>query len=200
MNALDIIKNGFKMLFLADETMNVSTKDGLNLIVFGTELATGLKITQVNSDGTQTDLADGDYILTSGQTITVAGSLITGVIETPAESNNPDAEGVAAEEMVDAAPTDAPVEDTAPNDLETRVAKIEEDITKIMEVLNQILENSTEMKKQTSELKSENAILSAKLAEPAGTKPNTAPMLAGKDLGKKIDMTEVMKLVSEKNK
>lgn len=194
MNAIDVIKNGFKMLFLAEETIQVSTNDGKNLIVFGTELTTGLKVLIVDDAGVQTELPDGDYQLTSGQTITVKSAVIDAIVETPA----PEAE--VETEMSEAILVEAPVEaPTNTKSLEERIAKIEEDNLKIMEVLNQILENSTEMKKQTQELskqnlelKNQNEELNTKLAtEPSGSKPEIKPILAGNDKSG-IDMEQVL--------
>ena len=197
MTAIDLIKNGFKMLFLAEETIQISTNDGKNLIVFGTELATGLKVLVVDDAGVQTELPDGEYQLTSGQTITIESSMVKGIIETPA----PDAKVEAEAEMADVIPTDMPAEttDTTTKTIEERVAKIEEDNLKIMEILNQILDNSMEMKKQTQELSKQNVELSkenkelnTKLnTEPSGSKPEIKPMLAGNGtLG--IDMEQVL--------
>jgi small-conductance mechanosensitive channel len=192
MNAIDIIKNGFKMLFLADETIQVSTNDGKNLIVFGTELATGQKVLIVDEAGVQTELPDGDYQLTSGQTITVKSSMIETITETPA----PEAETEVEIEM--ATETETPEVEVKAG-LEERIAKIEEDNLKIMEILNQILEASTEMKKQTQELSNQNVELSKQneelnlklKSEPSGSKPEIKPILAGN--GKSgIDMEEVL--------
>jgi hypothetical protein len=196
MNAIDVIKNGFKMLFLADETIQVSTNDGKNLIVFGTDLATGLKVLIVDEAGVQTELPDGVYQLTSGQDITVKSSMIVGIVETPAPEAQVEAE------MAEVIPTeDMPAEttDTTTKTIEERVAKIEEDNLKIMEILNQILENSMDLKKQTEELGKQNVELSKQneelnlklKSEPSGSKPEIKPILAGN--GKSgIDMDQVL--------
>lgn len=192
MNAIDVIKNGFKMLFLADETIQVSTNDGKNLIVFGTDLATGQKVLIVDEAGVQTELPDGDYELTSGQTITVKSSVIEGIVETPAPA--------AETEMVEDVPAESDTtEPVVTKTIEERVAKIEEDNLKIMEILDQILENSMDLKKQTEELNKQNVELSKEneelnlklKSEPSGSKPEIKPILAGN--GKNgIDMEQIL--------
>lgn len=187
-----------KLMFGDNATMNVSTTDGKNLIIMGSEIAEGLEIYMIDADNVQSNLPDGDYPLSDGTTITVTGNIITAIAAASPETASPDDTEMAApaDPKAATAPTDAP----ANGDIEKRLTDLETAVNKILELLtNQGSMNEQVMKSQ----KDLEVRLQVIADEPAETKIELKPKtntIANSKQEFKADIEDIRKLISDKNK
>lgn len=164
--ALEQIKENLKkLLSFAKETKkfdNLTLTDGTNITIEEGELAVGVTVYQVDDQGNQTPLEDGDYVLQDGRTFTIKSNVVE-VVSGPEE----DPEAVqSGEKEVDSVETakqklesnlpvghdgkqdqaDQPTQDTQKEgDISSRVEDLEKQVADILTLLQQISGSQTEV-------------------------------------------------------
>ena len=199
---LNNIKAQFKKLMFAGETYTCTTVDGKNLIVIGgTEVATGLEIYEVNSDGTQIPLENGEYKLMDGKTIVVTDNLVSEIklpeapqaeVEAPAETTVEMCGETIMEDMPEA--PEMPEEDM----MAKRLDALEAQIAEIMNILSGTMEKTNMIEDKTIKMSETIIKLSA---EPAGNKANIGKKMVQDAATKQsATMDEIREIAKKLNK
>jgi hypothetical protein len=211
---LNNIKAQFKKLMFATENYTCTTVDGKNLIVLGgTDIATGLEIYEVNADGTQIPLENGDYKLMDGRSIMITDNLVSEVkmpeapaaeVEAPAEEVemcgttimevSPDEISEVEDEMPE-------IEDEMMEDkglMAKRIEALESQIAEIMNMLSGTMKKATDIEDKTIKMSEQIIKLSN---EPAGEKANVGKKMV-QDVATKnsVTMDEIREIAKKINK
>jgi hypothetical protein len=210
---LNNIKAQFKKLMFATENYTCTTVDGKNLIVLGgTDIATGLEIYEVNADGTQIPLENGDYKLMDGRSIMITDNLVSEVKMPEA----PDAETAPVEEVemcgttiMEVSPDEiSEVEDEMPEIedemmedkglMAKRIEALESQIAEIMNMLSGTMKKATDIEDKTIKMSEQIIKLSN---EPAGEKANVGKKMV-QDVATKnsVTMDEIREIAKKINK
>lgn len=204
------IKEQFKKLMFATENYTCTTVDGKNLIVIGgTDIGTGLEIYEVNADGTQIPLENGDYKLMDGRSIMITDNVISEVKmpEAP-EAETEEVElcgntvmGDMPDEITDIEDEMPEVEDEMMEDkglMAKRIEALESQIAEIMNMLAGTMKKATDIEDKTIKM-SETII---KLSnEPAGEKANLGKkMIQDKATKANTTMDEIRDIAKKLNK
>ncbi len=207
---LNNIKQQFKKLMFATENYTCTTTDGKNLIVIGgTDIATGLEIYEVNADGTQKPLENGDYKLMDGRSIMITDNVISEVKmpEAP-EAETEEVElcgntvmGDMPDEITDIEDEMPEVEDEMMEDkglMAKRIEALESQIAEIMNMLSGTMAKTSDIEDKTIKM-SETII---KLSnEPAGEKANLGKkMIQDKATKANVTMDEIRDIAKKLNK
>lgn len=201
MNRKEIIENlklQFKKLMFADASTQLTTNDGKNLIVMGSDAEVGLEIYLLNPDNTQTALDNGDYVLTDGRTITVADGKIAEVkAPDAAETSNDSPEETMAE---DAAPADTEetTDDSATDEeVLNRIAALEEAVNQILEMMQGAMSKT----EQTMSAQKSLTERFEKFAEqPSADKIEVKPKINSGKTAKDIMLEEILEMKDKKRR
>jgi hypothetical protein len=192
---IENLKIQFKKLMFDDASTQLTTGDGKNLIVMGTDAEIGLEIYLVNADNTQTPLENGDYILSDGRTITVADGKISDVkapeaADAPAEETQPMAE-------------DAPVEETPAEEAKSddevvkRIEALEQAVNEILQMLQGAMSKTEQTLSAQKELKER----VAKFAEaPSTEKIEVKPKINTGKKPSEIMLEEILEMKNSKRR
>ena len=156
-----------KVLKFAVNLTEFETKDGDTIYSDTPELTEGVSnIYSEDANNNPTPAEDGDYELTTGQTITVSNGSLSSISgdSTTSDTNSPDTE------MADATATEtAPTDPDASNDadLESRVTNLEGLVTQILSVLKTSMKTNDTLLSANEVLKTKVETLSKSPAKEA---------------------------------
>jgi hypothetical protein len=194
------IKEQFKKLIFATENYTCTTKDGKNLIVMGgTDVATGLEIYEVNADGTQKPLENGEYKLMDGRSIMITDNVISEVKmpEAPAAEAPAEEVEMCGETNMEDMPVEMPESEDEEEDkdekgmMAKRIEALEAQITEIMNMLSGTMEKTSKMSEQIVKLSD----------QPAGEKANLGKkMIQDKATKSNVTMDEIREIAKKLNK
>lgn len=204
MNRKEIIENlklQFKKLMFADAEIQLTTNDGKNLIVMGTDAEVGLEVYLLNPDNTQTALDNGDYVLTDGRTITVTDGKIAEVkAPDAAETSNDSPEETMAEDAApaEAADTEETTDDSATDEeVLNRIAALEEAVNQILEMMHGAMSKT----EQTMSAQKSLTERFEKFAEqPSADKIEVKPKINSGKTAKDIMLEEILEIKEKKRR
>ncbi|RYY51491.1 MAG: hypothetical protein EOO06_00370 [Chitinophagaceae bacterium] len=123
------------------ETIEVTTEDGVKMMVNSAEITVGVEIFLVNEDGIQSPVENGDYKLEDGRTITVEDGKISAIAEKEESTEETSVEDA----PVEFAEETSVEETSSENDLETRVAALESQVSEILSKMETMSLNNNQM-------------------------------------------------------
>jgi len=153
----------------ASNFSTIKLQDGTEIsIPEGGDLAVGTEVYSIDEAGNQTPLADGDYVLEDGRTITVSGGAVEALAETPTDEKAGETPSNDASNVENSATEPSGEDDdepTAGEPIEDRVDALESQVAELMELIQSMGATTEAAFSKIKEIASEPATESIKVGK-----------------------------------
>lgn len=147
---------------------NFVLKDGTQITTPADDIAEGVEVYQLDDQGNQTTLDDGDYVLNDGRTFTIKDNLVTTITVAEGDGTDVESDGDGEVDSVETSkekmntdglpeghdgkhqdPKDAPaMDDQATGDISSRVEALEKQVAELINLINQLGSASNQANEQ----------------------------------------------------
>ena len=131
-------------------------------IICDGEIAEGKEVFVLNAEGVQEVLADGDYTLSDGYTITVVDGIVNAMVEPEVDEEM--SEELPAGEGVEVTSTEDPAEiaEVVDNNAE-ELAVLQEQVAELVDIVSEVAAENAELRKKFAKFSKQPAGVSAKV-------------------------------------